>query len=179
MGSGGLVVMDEDNCMVDVAKFFLEFTQKESCGKCSPCREGTKHMLLLLNKISEGNGTMEDLETLENLANMVQEMSLCGLGQTASTLCLQPFATQDEYVAHIRDKKCPAERARPCSSTASPGRLQEVRHLRPQLPGPLHPRRQNFRIRNRDRTVHPLRHMLKSAPSALSKKVIPEEEDYE
>ncbi|GAB1427370.1 NADH-quinone oxidoreductase subunit NuoF [Aminivibrio sp.] len=109
MGSGGLVVMDEDNCMVDVAKFFLEFTQKESCGKCSPCREGTKHMLLLLNKISEGNGTMEDLETLENLANMVQEMSLCGLGQTAPNPVLTTLRYfRDEYVAHIRDKKCPA-----------------------------------------------------------------------
>ena len=80
MGSGGLVVMDEETCMVDVAKFFLQFTQNESCGKCSPCREGTKHMLLLLEKISEGNGTMEDLIILEDLAIMVKEMSLCGLG---------------------------------------------------------------------------------------------------
>ncbi len=109
MGSGGLVVMDEDNCMVDVAKFFLEFTQKESCGKCSPCREGTKHMLLLLNKICEGNGTMEDLDTLESLANMVKDMSLCGLGQTAPNPVLTTLRYfRDEYLAHIRDKKCPA-----------------------------------------------------------------------
>ena len=109
MGSGGLVVMDETTCMVDVAKFFLEFTQKESCGKCVPCREGTKHMLLLLEKITEGKGTMEDLDTLEGLANMVKEMSLCGLGQTAPNPVLTTLRYfRDEYEAHIRDHKCPA-----------------------------------------------------------------------
>ncbi|MBN1333641.1 MAG: 4Fe-4S binding protein, partial [Synergistales bacterium] len=109
MGSGGLVVMDEDNCMVDVAKFFLEFTQRESCGKCTPCREGTKQMLLLLEKISKGQGTMEDLQTLEDLANMVKEMSLCGLGQTAPNPVLTTLRYfRDEYEAHIRDKTCPA-----------------------------------------------------------------------
>jgi len=109
MGSGGLVVMDEDNCMVDVAKFFLEFTQRESCGKCTPCREGTKQMLLLLEKISRGQGTMEDLQTLEELANMVKDMSLCGLGQTAPNPVLTTLKYfRDEYEAHIRDKTCPA-----------------------------------------------------------------------
>ncbi|NLD95797.1 MAG: NADH-quinone oxidoreductase subunit NuoF [Synergistaceae bacterium] len=109
MGSGGLVVMDEDNCMVDVAKFFLEFTQKESCGKCVPCREGTKHMLLLLEKITEGKGTMEDLDTLEELAHMVRDMSLCGLGQTAPNPVLTTLRYfREEYIAHIRDKRCPA-----------------------------------------------------------------------
>ena len=109
MGSGGLVVMDETTCMVDVAKFFLEFTQKESCGKCSPCREGTKHMLLLLQKISAGEGEMEDLDTLEQLALMVEDMSLCGLGQTAPNPVLTTLKYfRDEYVAHIKDKKCPA-----------------------------------------------------------------------
>ncbi|MFP4481523.1 MAG: NADH-quinone oxidoreductase subunit NuoF [Thermovirgaceae bacterium] len=110
MGSGGLVVMDEDTCMVDVAKFFLEFTQRESCGKCVPCREGTKQMLLLLEKITKGAGTMEDLETLEELAHMVQRMSLCGLGQTAPNPVLTTLRYfRDEYEAHIRDKKCPAK----------------------------------------------------------------------
>jgi len=109
MGSGGLVVMDETTCMVDVAKFFLEFTQKESCGKCVPCREGTKHMLLLLEKITGGKGTMEDLDTLEGLAHMVKDMSLCGLGQTAPNPVLTTLRYfRDEYVAHIRDHKCPA-----------------------------------------------------------------------
>jgi NADH:ubiquinone oxidoreductase subunit F (NADH-binding)/(2Fe-2S) ferredoxin len=109
MGSGGLVVMDEDNCMVDVAKFFLEFTQKESCGKCTPCREGTKQMLLLLEKITRGEGTMEDLTTLEELAHMVKDMSLCGLGQTAPNPVLTTLRYfRDEYEAHIKDKRCPA-----------------------------------------------------------------------
>jgi len=109
MGSGGLVVMDEDNCMVDVAKFFLEFTQRESCGKCSPCREGTKQMLGLLNKITSGEGTMEDLDTLEELAHMVKDMSLCGLGQTAPNPVLTTLRYfKDEYIAHIKDKRCPA-----------------------------------------------------------------------
>ena len=110
MGSGGLVVMDEDTCMVDVSKFFLEFTQRESCGKCVPCREGTKQMLLLLEKITRGEGTMEDLETLEELAHMVKRMSLCGLGQTAPNpvlTTLQYF--RDEYEAHIKDRECPAK----------------------------------------------------------------------
>ncbi|WP_300526063.1 NADH-quinone oxidoreductase subunit NuoF [Aminiphilus sp.] len=109
MGSGGLVVMDEETCMVDVAKFFLEFTQRESCGKCVPCREGTKQMLLLLEKITAGEGTMEDLTTLEELAHMVKDMSLCGLGQTAPNPVLTTLRYfRHEYEAHIRDRKCPA-----------------------------------------------------------------------
>jgi NADH:ubiquinone oxidoreductase subunit F (NADH-binding)/NAD-dependent dihydropyrimidine dehydrogenase PreA subunit len=110
MGSGGLVVMDEDTCMVDVARFFLEFTQRESCGKCVPCREGTKQMLLTLEKITSGKGKMKDLETLEELALMVKEMSLCGLGQTAPNPVLTTLRYfRDEYEAHIKDKKCPAK----------------------------------------------------------------------
>jgi len=110
MGSGGLVVMDEDTCMVDVAKFFLEFTQRESCGKCVPCREGTKQMLLILEKITSGKGRMEDLKILEDLAIMVKEMSLCGLGQTAPNPVLTTLRYfRDEYETHIRDKKCPAK----------------------------------------------------------------------
>jgi NADH:ubiquinone oxidoreductase subunit F (NADH-binding) len=110
MGSGGLVIMDEETCMVDVAKFFLEFTQSESCGKCVPCREGTKQMLLTLQRITSGKGTMEDLDTLEELAVMVKECSLCGLGQTAPNPVLTTLRYfRDEYEAHIRDKKCPAK----------------------------------------------------------------------
>ena len=109
MGSGGLVVMDEDNCMVDVAKFFLEFTQRESCGKCTPCREGTKKMLDILYRITEGKGKPDDLEKLEHLANMVKDASLCGLGQTAPNPVLTTLRYfRDEYEAHIRDRKCPA-----------------------------------------------------------------------
>ncbi len=110
MGSGGLVVMDEDTCMVDIARFFLEFTQRESCGKCVPCREGTKQMLLTLEKITSGKGAMKDLDTLEKLAVMVKEMSLCGLGQTAPNPVLTTLRYfRNEYEAHIRDKKCPAK----------------------------------------------------------------------
>ena len=109
MGSGGLIVMDEDSCMVDIAKFFLEFTVSESCGKCTPCRVGTKRMLEILTRISEGKGEMEDLEKLEKLANFIQTNSLCGLGQTAPNPVLSTMRFfRDEYVAHIKDKTCPA-----------------------------------------------------------------------
>jgi NADH-quinone oxidoreductase subunit F len=109
MGSGGLVVMDESTCMVDVAKFFLNFTQLESCGKCTPCREGTKRMLELLQKICDGKGEMEDIDTLTKLTRVVTNSSLCGLGQT----CANPIDTtmryfMDEYIAHIKDHRCPA-----------------------------------------------------------------------
>ncbi|NYE56599.1 NADH-quinone oxidoreductase subunit NuoF [Carboxydothermus ferrireducens] len=109
MGSGGLVVMDETTCMVDVAKFFLRFTQKESCGKCVPCREGTKRMLEILEKITEGKGEPGDLETLEKLAYNIKNSSLCGLGQTAPNPVLSTLRYfRHEYEAHIYDKKCPA-----------------------------------------------------------------------
>ena len=109
MGSGGAIVMDEDNCMVDVAKFYMDFICDESCGKCSPCRIGTKRLLEILTKITEGKGTMEDLDALEELANNVKTNSLCGLGQTAPNPILSTMkAFREEYVAHIVDKKCPA-----------------------------------------------------------------------
>ena len=109
MGSGGLIVMDEDTCMVDMAKFFLEFTVDESCGKCTPCRVGTKRILEMLDKITSGKGTMEDLDKLEALCNYVKANSLCGLGQTAPNPVLSTLKYfRDEYVAHIVDKKCPA-----------------------------------------------------------------------
>ena len=109
MGSGGAIVMDEDNCMVDVAKFYMEFICDESCGKCSPCRIGTKRMLEVLTKITEGRGTRQDLEDLKELANNVKTNSLCGLGQTAPNPILSTMASfMDEYIAHIDEKRCPA-----------------------------------------------------------------------
>ncbi len=109
IGSGGLIVMDEDNCMVDIAKFFLDFTVDESCGKCTPCRIGTKRMMEILEKITDGNGTLEDLDELESLANYIKENSLCGLGQTAPNPVLATLRFfRDEYIAHVVDKKCPA-----------------------------------------------------------------------
>ena len=109
MGSGGLIVMDEDNCMVDIAKFFLEFTVDESCGKCTPCRVGTKRLLEMLDKITKGNGTLEDLDEMEALCHYIKQNSLCGLGQTAPNPVLSTLKFfRDEYVAHVVDKKCPA-----------------------------------------------------------------------
>ena len=109
MGSGGAIVMDEDNCMVDVAKFYMEFICDESCGKCSPCRIGTKRMLELLTKITKGKATMEDLDKLMDLASNIKNDSLCALGQTAPNPILSTLAHfKDEYIAHIVDKKCPA-----------------------------------------------------------------------
>ena len=109
MGSGGLIVMDEDTCMVDMAKFFLEFTVDESCGKCTPCRIGTKRLLEKLEKITSGKGTLQDIDDLEELCYYIKENSLCGLGQTAPNPVLSTLRFfRDEYVAHVVDKKCPA-----------------------------------------------------------------------
>jgi len=109
MGSGGLIVMDEDTCMVDIAKFFLEFTVDESCGKCPPCRIGTKRMHEILEKITSGKGEEGDIEKLETLANSIKNSALCGLGQTAPNPVLSTLRYfRDEYIAHVRDKKCPA-----------------------------------------------------------------------
>lgn len=109
MGSGGLIVMDDTTCMVDVAKFFLTFTQAESCGKCTFCRIGTKRMLEILERITVGEGTMEDLDNLEELSGQIKDASLCGLGQTAPNPVLTTMKYfRDEYVAHIKDKNCPA-----------------------------------------------------------------------
>ena len=109
MGSGGLVVMDETTCMVDVARFFLNFTKSESCGKCTPCREGTMRMLEILTRITEGEGREGDIELLESMAATIKAASLCGLGQTAPNPVLSTLRYfRHEYEAHIRDKKCPA-----------------------------------------------------------------------
>lgn len=109
MGSGGLIVMDERDCMVDIAKFYLEFSQDESCGKCTPCRVGTKRMQEILERITNGKGTMDDLEVLEELSLEIKDASLCGLGQTAPNPVLSTLKYfRDEYIAHVRDKKCPA-----------------------------------------------------------------------
>ena len=109
MGSGGAIVMDEDNCMVDVAKFYMELICDETCGKCTPCRIGTKRMLEILTKITEGNGTMEDLDELDKLSDTVKTNSLCALGQTSSNPIVSTLTHfRDEYLAHIIDKKCPS-----------------------------------------------------------------------
>ncbi|MBR3942529.1 MAG: 4Fe-4S binding protein, partial [Clostridia bacterium] len=117
MGSGGLIVMDEDTCMVDIAKFFLEFTVDESCGKCVPCRIGTKRLLEILNKITDGTGTLEDIDELEELSNTIKASAMCGLGQTAPNPVLSTLRYfRDEYVEHVVEKKC---RAGVCKSLLS------------------------------------------------------------
>jgi len=107
MGSGGMIVMDENTCMVDIARFFIEFIQSESCGKCAPCRVGTRHMLDILDRICCGEGNMEDLDNLEQLAMDIKASALCGLGQTAPNPVLTSLKYfRDEYEEHIRNKKC-------------------------------------------------------------------------
>ncbi|MDR2892219.1 MAG: NADH-quinone oxidoreductase subunit NuoF [Deltaproteobacteria bacterium] len=109
MGSGGMIVMDEDNCMVDIAKFYLDFTMEESCGKCTPCRVGNKRLYEMLTDITEGRGTMETLDKLQNLAQVIKDTALCGLGQTAPNPVLSTLKHfHDEYVAHVKDRRCPA-----------------------------------------------------------------------
>jgi len=109
MGSGGMIVMDEDNCMVSVAKFYLDFTVEESCGKCSPCRIGNKRLFELLERITKGQGTMDDLQRLRNMSNVIKDTSLCGLGQTSPNPVLSTLDNfYDEYLAHVKDHKCPA-----------------------------------------------------------------------
>jgi NADH:ubiquinone oxidoreductase subunit F (NADH-binding) len=117
MGSGGMIIMDDSACMVDVAKFFMDFMRDESCGKCVPCRVGTTQLYGLLDRISEGNGRMEDLENLERLGSMVQRTALCGLGQNAPNPVTSTLAYfRDEYVKHITDKTCPQNKCA-CSKT--------------------------------------------------------------
>ena len=153
MGSGGLIIMDEDTCMVDIAKFFLEFTVDESCGKCTPCRIGTRRMLEILEKITKGQATMEDLDKLEELCYHLKENSLCALGQTAPNPVLSTLRYfRDEYIAHIVDKKCPAGVckdlvqyridpdkckgctlcARTCPADAIIGKVREIHMINPE-----------------------------------------------
>ena len=114
MGSGGMIVMDEDDCMVSVSRFYLDFTVEESCGKCTPCRIGNKRLLELLNKITEGRGTEKDLDTLATLGQVIKDTALCGLGQTSPNPVLSTLDNfYDEYLEHVRDKTC---RAKQCKS---------------------------------------------------------------
>lgn len=154
MGSGGMIVLDEDNCMVDVARFFLDFTKDESCGKCTPCRIGTKRLLEMLKNITMGNGEMEDIDKLEDLALGIKKVALCGLGQTAPNPVLSTINHfRDEYIAHVKDKKCPAKVCRPlvqykiledickgcglctrnCSIGAISGKIKEIHIIDPDV----------------------------------------------
>lgn len=136
MGSGGMIVMDEDDCMVSVAKFYLEFTVEESCGKCTPCRIGNKRLLEILDRITKGKGTEEDLTELKNLAGVIRDSSLCALGQTAPNPVLSTMDNfWDEYVAHVRDKSCPAHQCRDLMSyVIDPKVCKGVRSVRGYVP---------------------------------------------
>jgi NADH:ubiquinone oxidoreductase subunit F (NADH-binding)/(2Fe-2S) ferredoxin len=154
MGSGGMIVMDEDDCMVSVAKFYLEFTVEESCGKCSPCRIGNKRLHELLNHITEGKGSLADLDRLRNMSLVIKDTALCGLGQTSPNPVLSTLDNfMDEYVAHVKDKKCPAGKcknlmeyyiipencvgctacARVCPVNAISGQRKEVHYINPEI----------------------------------------------
>ncbi|WP_424141317.1 NADH-quinone oxidoreductase subunit NuoF [Sporosalibacterium faouarense] len=153
MGSGGMIVMDEDNCMVDIARFFLDFTVEESCGKCNPCREGTQRMLEILERITEGKGEVEDIDKLERLAKTIKDTSLCGLGQTAPNPVLSTLKYfRHEYEAHVIDKTCPAGQckalldyfitdkckgctkcARVCPSSCITGKVKEIHSINNKL----------------------------------------------
>ncbi len=111
MGSGGMIILDEDDCMVDIAKFYVGFSQDESCGKCTPCREGTKRMAEILERITTGQGKMEDLDKLQRLARLIKKTSLCGLGRAAPNPVLSTLEHfRDEYIAHVTEHRCPAKR---------------------------------------------------------------------
>ena len=149
MGSGGMIVMDNDSCMVDVAKYFLNFLQEESCGKCLPCREGIRNMLAILTRITKGEGKMEDMSLLEDLSQVIIDTSLCQLGGSAPNPVLSTLSYfRQEYLAHIRDKRCPAGVCKdlvshaidiecngchacfkPCPTNAIIGKAKELHHI--------------------------------------------------
>ena len=158
IGSGGMVVMDEDTCMVEVARFFMSFTQRESCGKCVPCREGTQRMLEILERIVAGQGTMEDLDTLRDLADMIENTALCGLGKSAPKPVISTLnAFRDEYVAHIRDRRCPAGVAPASGVQYRPRQVQGLLQVCPELPGVGHSRHAEVAVHHCSGRLHPLR----------------------
>ena len=140
MGSGGMIVMDEDDCVVDIAKFYMEFCVDESCGKCAPCRIGTNQMHDILDKITKGKGTMEDLEKLEKIGKAMKKASLCGLGGSAANPTLSTIKHfREEYLEHISDHKCRAGKCKDLVVYSDRrGQVHRLRPLRAQVPGDLH-----------------------------------------
>ena len=175
MGSGGLVVMDEDTCMVDVAKFFMDFIQRESCGKCIPCREGTRRMLEILQRITRGRKTRTGIEALErfksvlhlqSLAETIRDTSLCGLGQTAPNPVLSTLRWfRDEYEAHIYERHCPAAAcAELVTYSIDAGEVQGLHAVREEVPGRRDRRRRQVAPSHRRRQVHRLRQLRRRLP---------------
>ena len=161
MGSGGLVVMDEETCMVDIARFFMDFTQDESCGKCTPCRIGTRRMLEILTRICEGKGEAGDIERLEELCPKISATALCGLGQGAPNPVVSTLRFfRDEYEAHIYEKRCPAKVCKALIKyEIDPRCLHRLHRLRAQLPGQRHQRRAPQAAPDRPGYLRPLRHL--------------------
>ena len=137
MGSGGMIILDEDDCMVDIAKFFMTFSQDESCGKCTPCREGTTRMLEILERITAGNGTLEDLDKLKRLGLLMQRASLCGLGRAAANPVLSTLEHfRDEYLAHVDRAPLPGPQVQGADPLRDrPGEVRRLHGLRAELPG--------------------------------------------
>ena len=162
IGSGGLVVMNDKSCMVEVARFFMNFTQNESCGKCIPCREGTKRMLEILERIVAGQGTLEDLDLLQELAETITETALCGLGKTAAFPVISTLKYfRDEYVAHVQDKKLSVRPVQGAYSSYSidPELCKGCSKCVPQLPGRSNQRRGEEAVRNRSKQMYQVRRM--------------------
>ena len=158
MGSGGMIVMDEDNCMVDIARFFLDFTVDESCGKCTPCRIGTRRMLEILERIVEGKGEEGDIEKLEALAENIKATALCGLGQTAPNPVLSTLKYfRDEYEAHIKEKRCPAASLPEAAQLRDHRQVPRLYGLCARVPGQCHHRQGQGNAPYRPRQVHQVR----------------------
>ena len=159
MGSGGLIVMDEDNCMVDVARFFLDFTVDESCGKCTPCRMGTKRMLEILERIVAGKGEEGDIEKLEELGEAIKDGALCGLGKTAPNPVLSTIKYfRDEYEAHIREKRCPAGHCQALLNySIIPHQVQRMQPVLESLPGGRNFRRCKTAVHYRPQQMYQMR----------------------
>ena len=161
MGSGGMIVMDEDTCMVDIARFFLDFTVDESCGKCAPCRIGTKRMLEILERIVDGRGEDGDIEKLEELAKAIKATALCGLGQTAPNPVLSTLKYfRHEYEAHIYEKRCPRRPLQEAGDLSDrPGEVQGLHAVRARLPGRLHQRHRSRGAPHRHHEVPQVRRL--------------------
>ena len=161
IGSGGLVVMDDKTCMVEIARFFMNFTQNESCGKCVPCREGTKRMLEILERITEGNGRDGDIELLEELADTISNTALCGLGKTAPSPVISTIKNfREEYEAHIYQKRCPAGA---CSKlkrfVIDPEKVQRLLKVREKLPCERDQRKDKVALCDRSGQVYQVRRL--------------------
>ena len=162
MGSGGMIILDEEDCMVDIAKFFMTFSQDESCGKCTPCREGTTRMMEILERITTGKGTLEDLDKLKRLGLLMKKASLCGLGRAAPNPILSTLEHfRDEYLAHVTERRCPAHR---CTALGAfrdrRGKMRRLHRLRPELPGDVHLRRAEGSACDRPKPLHQVRQMF-------------------